>query len=346
MFLHIFADGRVVVFQPSADSGTTKSLSISGTPGLGRIFMQKALDYLSGFIDTCADCKIGRKGNCEWFSQYRSAAAEQQPIKTTTAEQRLVMLYGLAGEPCDKQQSFDVFVARLDGFLADAGNPSTYPALVAFLSELARVESRRKRFPKALLPLLPDLLTTGREHCLAHIDFAFLNRGIDLEPLLLDFFPEYQRSDVLENCCYPPSLVQRLIKHAVKMNMDEIEGGLKVFIPVMGIGEDSQHKTDLAILSEKEQSVVLPYLATLVNKGYCRGDYTWRNTTEEGGHSNTQAAWIIRQIWLATGQSFAQYKLGKVMGINSIHSYGQRVKEVEPYKESIRKLFRTAGLKF
>ena len=87
-------------------------------------------------------------------------------------------------------------------------------------------------------------------------------------------------------------------------------------------------------------------MAILVNTGYCREDYTWRNTTEEGGRSIAQAAWIIRQIWLANGQSFAQYKLGKVMGINSIHSYGQRVRDVEPYKESIREVFRSAGLKF
>lgn len=238
-----------------------------------------------GFIDTCADCKNGRKGNCDWASRYRTAMAE-------------------------------------------AKMPSTYPSLVAFLSELARMESRRKRFPKALLPLLADLLATGREHCLAYVDYAYLNGGVDIESLLLDFFPGYRRSDVLGNCCFPPSFIQRAVTHARKMSVDEMEC-----------------RQNLILHQVEYPSVGFP-MAILVNTGYCREDYTWRNTTEEGGRSIAQAAWIIRQIWLANGQSFAQYKLGKVMGINSIHSYGQRVRDVEPYKESIREVFRSAGLKF
>ena len=76
--------------------------------------MKKVIEYLTGFVDRCAACKGGRRGDCPWMKRYKAEAAKYLFEMDETYEGRATILYGNAGEPCDDQLSFDEFVAGVD----------------------------------------------------------------------------------------------------------------------------------------------------------------------------------------------------------------------------------------
>ena len=90
---------------------------------------------------------------------------------------------------------------------------------------------------------------------------------------------------------------------------------------------------------------VMPYLAVLVENGYCRTDYYWISAREDGGHAYSQAAWIIQRL-VRLFPEIRQYKLGLLFGIKNISSYTSREEEDSPFKAPIRNMFKKAGLEF
>ena len=316
--------------------------------------METVLNYLMMFADQCSGCKEGRKGLCAWMKNYRSESANIVCEEARTSEQQAIACYAGAGEPCDDQMSFDEFVSGIDIYLANAMIPTSYQGLVEFLSALSRLKARSNRFSRQLLPLLSDFLGTGIEHCLAHIDYSYLNWGLNIEPLLLTFFPGYQRMEVLGNRNYPPVIIQQILRHTTVLGVDEMET-LGILMPTnsedFGIGIPNPTSRDMktpgssgkASLTDEQMQKVSPYLEVLVNNGYCHEDYHWVSTREDGGHAYTQAAWIIQRL-ARLFPGIQQYKLGLLLGIKNISSYTSRVEEDSPFKAPIRKMFEKVEL--
>ncbi len=318
--------------------------------------MFKIVNYLSHFVNQCTGCKNGRKGQCAWMQQYQDAASRQSFEGVGSYETRALLTYAAAGEPCDDQLSFDELIAGVDVHLTSALAPATYQELVSFLSALGRLNARSNRFSKPLLPLLKDFLGAGCEHCLAHIDYTYLGWGIDIEALLLSFFPDYHRLEVLGNCNYPPSLISRAVRHATRLSIDEMEilGGLMprhsedlgIGISMSSIpGPATEAPAPASLLTEKQLKIVTPYLDALVKHHYCREDYTWINTKHENGHAYTQALWIIQRL-VDMHEELVEYKIGLMMGIKHIGSYSSRIPPEVPFKGPILELFEKENLEF
>lgn len=288
------------------------------------------------------------------MKNYRSEAVKNNVENEGTSERRVVICYPGAGEPCDRQLTFDEFVSDLDVLLANSTVPNGYSGLLSFLSSLSRLGARSKRFSRRLLPLLPDFLGTGIEHCLACVDSTYLNWGFDIEPMLLAFFPGYHRMEVFANCNLPLSIMQMAMRHSTLLSVDEMEV-FGILIPEDSEGlslcniESSYHEPEKGAVQCEEPlpaeqiDKLSPYLAVLVEKGYCREDNHWISTREDGGHAYTQAAWITQRL-VRIFPEIRQYKLGQLLGIRNINSYTSRVDEDAPFKEPIRRMFREKGL--
>jgi len=317
--------------------------------------METVVNYLMMFADQCAQCKEGRKGLCAWMKNYRSESAKYNVQEKDTFEQRATACFAGAGEPCDDQMSFDEFVSCVDIYLTNAMIPTSYRSLVETLSLLAQLSKRSSRFSRQLLPLLADFLGTGIEHCLAHIDYTYLNWGFDIEALLFAFFPAYQRMVLLTNCNYPLVVVQRAVSHSTALSIGDMEV-LNILMPDhsedFGIGipnsstcdSSMQEPTGKETLPDSQMQKITPFLTVLVEKGYCRPDYHWISTREDGGHAYTQAAWIIQRL-SRMFPDIRQYKLGLLMGIKNINSYSSRIEEDSPFKVPILDMFEKAGHK-
>ena len=76
--------------------------------------MKIVLDHCTGFINRCADCKIGRHGECPWMQQYKTAAEKYKVQENEVFEQRLLRLYKYSEtDSCDEQRSLDFFYPSL-----------------------------------------------------------------------------------------------------------------------------------------------------------------------------------------------------------------------------------------
>ena len=309
------------------------------------------------FADQCSKCTRCRKGLCAWLKKYRSEYLKNKAKKLLTSEQRVALCYPEVGEPCDSQLSFDEYVSGIDGILSHTTVPVSYQGLVETLSSLSQLDARSRRFSRQLHPLLPDFLGTGIEHCLAYIDYTYLKNRLDIEQLIIVFFPEYQRMEVLGNCNHPLVMVRRLLRRATCLTIGEMEFfGELITVKTEISGKDNSSpepvKQETAPpsddgLSEGQKDRIRPYLIVLADNGYCRRsgkDYHWIGT-KEGGYAYTQAAWII-QCLSHMFPDIRQNKLGLMLGIRNISSYTSRILEDAPYKSTIRKMFRDNGLKF
>ena len=309
------------------------------------------------FADQCSKCTRCRKGLCAWLKKYRSEYLKNKAKRLLTSEQRVALCYPEAGEPCDSQLSFDEYVSSLDGILSRTAVPTSYQGLVETLSSLSQLDARSHRFSRQLHPLLPDFLGTGIEHCLAYIDYFYLKNRLDIEQLLIVFFPEYQRLEVLCNCNHPPVMVRRLLRRSTCLTVGEMEffGELITARTETGrtdgtspepVRQETAPSSDEG-LSESQKDKIRPYLIVLAENAYCRrsgDDYHWIGT-KEGGYAYTQAAWII-QCLSRMFPDVRQNKLGMLLGIRNISSYTSRVQDDAPFKSTIRRMFKGKGLKF
>lgn len=156
--------------------------------------METVLNYMKMFADQCSKCTRCRKGLCAWLKKYRSEYLKNKAKKLLTSEQRVALCYPEAGEPCDSQLSFDEYVSGIDGILSHTTVPVSYQGLVETLSSLSQLDARSRRFSRQLHPLLPDFLGTGIEHCLAYIDYTYLKNRLDIEQLIIVFFPRVSKN--------------------------------------------------------------------------------------------------------------------------------------------------------
>ena len=313
--------------------------------------MKIVLDHCTGFINRCADCRIGRHGECPWMQQYKTAAEKYKVQENEVFEQRLLRLYKYSEtDSCDEQRSLDFFISELETRLNHAEIPNSYDGLCSLLSRLRQLSMRCKRFPKALHSLLGDLVGACCDRCLARIDFHYLSNGLNIIDFLSDSFPEYRRKEVFSNLTYSPFFVTQAIKHAQWLSKEEMEI-LGILIPPrneeLGLGismsdladREKQEAERLQILPEEHLRFLIPYLDVLVENHYCDKNYYWINSDHEGGHAYTEAAWVVYMLY-QRNTKLVQYKVGEFMGIKRITNYRNRVPDDAPYKNTFRILFR------
>jgi len=134
--------------------------------------------------------------------------------------------------PCIDQITIDEFLDGVDTFLSGTDIPQNQDELHNTITRLELSLSRLRRLPKHLRPVFTDITTAAVEHAYACLDYAYLKRGIDIEPFIRELHPEkkpgpdwrYQKVDWLEakkqrtkalpvaTCFIPPDIVLKSVR--------------------------------------------------------------------------------------------------------------------------------------
>ena len=163
-------------------------------------------------MNRCVNCEAGRAGTCSWITRFGASDAPtvSTPLSADeTHEDRALRLHDTAGAPCIDQITIDEFLDGIDTFLSGAAIPDTQDQLHSTITRLELSLSRLRRLPKHLRPVFTDITTAAVEHAYACLDYAYLKRGIDIEPFIRELHPTYNSTLMLERCNIPQRLVSR-----------------------------------------------------------------------------------------------------------------------------------------
>lgn len=163
-------------------------------------------------MNRCVKCEAGRAGTCPWIASFPAPEADpvSSPLKADeTHEDRALRLHDEAGAPCIDQITIDEFLDGIDTFLSGAAIPQNQDELHSTITRLELSLSRLRRLPKHLRPVFTDITTAAVEHAYACLDYAYLKRGIDIEPFIRELHPTYNSQQMLERCNIPQRLVSR-----------------------------------------------------------------------------------------------------------------------------------------
>ena len=163
-------------------------------------------------MNRCVNCETGRAGTCPWITSFPAPEAnpDSTPLKADeTHEDRALRLHDEAGAPCINQITIDEFLDQIDTFLSGATIPLNQDELHNTITRLELTLSRLRRLSKPLRPVFTDITTAAVEHAYACLDYAYLKRGINIEPFIRDLHPTYNSTQMLERCNIPQRLVSR-----------------------------------------------------------------------------------------------------------------------------------------
>ncbi len=163
-------------------------------------------------MNRCVKCESGRAGTCPWISRFQAPEAEAVPgdkAKAQNHEDRALLLHENAGSPCANQITLDDFIDQIDSFTREAILPATEEELLDTLSSFEEFLSRLRRLTKTFRPVFTDITLAAIEHALAHIDFSFLKKGLEIQTLIHNIHPAYNRADMFIRCGFPSYLVQK-----------------------------------------------------------------------------------------------------------------------------------------
>ena len=163
-------------------------------------------------MNRCVKCEAGRAGTCPWITSFPAPEAElvSTPLQADeTHEDRALRLHDDAGAPCIDQITIDEFLDGIDTFVSGADIPQNQDELHNTITRLELSLSRLRRLPKHLRPVFTDITTAAVEHAYACLDYAYLKRGIDIDPFIRELHPTYNSQLMLERCNIPQRLVSR-----------------------------------------------------------------------------------------------------------------------------------------
>lgn len=172
---------------------------------------------MRSYMNRCVKCEGGRAGTCPWTSRFPAPEADcvssPEPSKETH-EDRALTLHEKAGAPCKDQITLDDFIDQVDEFIHGAILPASTDELLETLTYFEHFLSRLRRLTRNFKPVFNDSILAAVEHVLAHIDFAFLKKKLDIEVLIHGIHPDYNRDLMLDRCGFPQTLVKQYRKRA------------------------------------------------------------------------------------------------------------------------------------
>ena len=172
---------------------------------------------MRSYMNRCVKCEAGRAGTCPWTSRFPAPEADSvsspEPSKETH-EDRALTLHEKAGAPCKDQITLDDFIDQVDEFIHGAILPASTDELLETLTYFEHSLSRLRRLTRNFKPVFNDSILAAVEHVLAHIDFAFLKKKLDIEVLIHGIHPDYNRDLMLDRRGFPQTLVKQYRKRA------------------------------------------------------------------------------------------------------------------------------------
>lgn len=187
--------------------------------------MKRVINHLREYVSKCSECQFCRNGSCVVLGLYKQSVLLSLFSGNETYEERVVCIHQEIDDSGCDQIAFADLIDRLDRELRLVPIPANYPALAEVLDEIKLLQTWVGRMSKNRRLLLSDTVGAAIEHILAYLDYSYLELGLDLERLLVNAFPNYKRTPVLQNCNYPESSVIRYTQRARVFHKEFSEDG-------------------------------------------------------------------------------------------------------------------------
>ena len=177
--------------------------------------MKSVILCIRNYVEMCSACSRCRNGSCAALKLFRQGILLSLFSAYDTHEDRAACIHQEIDDSGCDQISFADLIDQVENNLREEPFPESPAALSATLQEIKTLASWVSRMSKNRRLLLSDTVGAAIEHCLAFLDYSFLERDLDIEPLLREAFPDYNRTRVLPTCYYPMSTVSRYLRRAL-----------------------------------------------------------------------------------------------------------------------------------
>lgn len=188
--------------------------------------MDKVLSVISGYVSTCASCRLGYEGKCGFIIPEANVSTENNPYdheeyRKLTYQQRAFRKEQECSHPCDEQITFAAIIDKVEEELEEVKVDYNTKTVLKYLTKIDNITKSLERQPIYLWFAFEDIVMTCLERCLAHIDYGFLEAHIDIEEAILSIFPDYKRKEAL--CiAHPEAFINTYLSQATKIPLDRM----------------------------------------------------------------------------------------------------------------------------
>lgn len=183
--------------------------------------MDKVIDELNQFLDTCATCPTHLQGRCLYIHGAidRCQAYDLEPdnVLTYSAQQIMAGHGPYQVQPsCDDQINVATLFSHIESDIDDAEVYLTKDWLMKLLSKLHAVKEKAWQNSRDYQQMFVPVILVAIEKILAKIDLLFLQNHINVGPLLEVSNFNYSRQEALKAYC-PEGLVSLYLQEALPL---------------------------------------------------------------------------------------------------------------------------------
>lgn len=166
--------------------------------------MDRILTRLQTYIDQCYKCADSEEGSCGWFNQLAgttiqdTGATPEQYLKMTYKEEALA-LHREANHPrCRLQVTFSELLDQIEEMIdTQASVPFYAKSLKALFNQMKKMEKRLEQLPSDFEQVFRAPAEAVIERCLTHIDYIYLENGLDIIELISNVHGNHDRVRLL-----------------------------------------------------------------------------------------------------------------------------------------------------
>ena len=190
--------------------------------------MDVILSRLQAYVDICVHCAESDGEICRWLKELSEKTVQSSGVSpdnymSMTYEEEALLLHKEAMHPtCKLQVSFrellDEVEERLD---SDVVIPVYSKELQRLFKRMKKIEKRLERLPDAIETVFRAPVQAIIERCLTHIDYFYLQNGLDIYPLIQNVHGNHKREYLLhEN--YIEDIVDTLLEKKQEIAIEDI----------------------------------------------------------------------------------------------------------------------------
>lgn len=166
--------------------------------------MDRILTRLQTYIDQCYKCSDWEDGTCGWFTQLANSNIQdtevtpEQYFKMTYKEEALAIHREVGHPRCRLQVTFSELLDQVEEMI---DNQVTVPFIARdlnnLLNQMKRLEGRLEHLPSDFEHVFRAPAEAIIERCLTHIDYVYLENGLDIIDLISNVHGNHDRVRLL-----------------------------------------------------------------------------------------------------------------------------------------------------
>ena len=190
--------------------------------------MDRILTRLQTYINQCYSCADSEDGTCGWFSQLADSniqdteVSPDQYLKMTYREEALAIHRKFGHPRCRLQVTFSELFDQVEEMIdTQVSVPFTAKGLNNLLRQMKKMESRLENLPFDYEHVFRAPAEAIIERCLTHIDYVYLENGLDIIEMISNVHGNHDRVRLLHDY-YIEDVVDALLETKKPISVKEL----------------------------------------------------------------------------------------------------------------------------